>query len=79
MLKNFGRVVGSHVRDVLVCRAVDNRVFITVPLYFEKDFVFQSARVECGELIITGKMPTTLSNTSHQLSASSEVSCPELR
>jgi len=68
----------SHTRDVSVLHAIDKRVFITVPLYFEKGMIFQSARVECGELIIEGKMPT-LSNTPHQPSASLEVSHHELR
>jgi len=78
MLKNVGQVVMSHIRDVSVLHAIDKRVFITVPLYFEKGMIFQSARIECGELIIQGKMPT-LSNTHHQPSASLEASHHELQ
>ena len=55
----------SHVRDVSVLHAIDKRVFITVPLYFEKGMIFQSARIECGELIIEGKMPTKPLNTTN--------------
>jgi len=78
MLKNVARVVMSHVRDVSVIHAIDKRVFITVPLYFEKGMIFQSARIDNGELIILGKLPT-LNSTSHQPSASLEVSHHELR
>jgi len=63
----------SHTRDVSVLHAIDKRVFITVPLYFEKGMVFQSARVECGELIIEGRLPTASSNTQHPSSVSSEA------
>jgi hypothetical protein len=73
MLKNGVRMLMSHTRDVSVLHAIDKRVFITVPLYFEKGMIFQSARVECGQLIIEGKMPTALSNTRHQPSVSSEA------
>jgi hypothetical protein len=79
MLKNVGQVVMSHIRDVSVLHAIDKRVFITVPLYFEKGMIFQSARIECGELIIEGKMPKPLSNTHHQPSASLEASHHELQ
>jgi hypothetical protein len=78
MLKNVARVVMSHVRDVSVIHAIDKRVFITVPLYFEKGMIFQSARIDNGELIILGKLPT-LSNTFHRPFASLEVSHHELR
>lgn len=74
MLKNVGQVVMSHIRDVSVLHAIDKRVFITVPLYFEKGMIFQSARIECGELIIEGKMPKSLNNTSHLPSSSLEAS-----
>jgi len=69
----------SHTRDVSVLHAIDKRIFITVPLYFEKGMIFQSARIECGELIIQGVLPTALNNTQHQASVSSEVSHHELR
>jgi hypothetical protein len=78
MLKNGVRMIMSHTRDVSVLHAIDKRVFITVPLYFEKGLIFQSARVEGDQLIILGKL-STLSNTSHLPSASSEVSHHELR
>lgn len=74
MLKNVGQVVMSHIRDVSVLHAIDKRVFITVPLYFEKGMIFQSARIECGELIIEGKMPKSLNNTSRLPSSSLEAS-----
>jgi hypothetical protein len=57
MLKNVASVVMSHVRDVNIIHAIDKRVFITIPLYFEKGFIFQSARVENGELIVKGVLP----------------------
>jgi hypothetical protein len=79
MFKNVGQVVMSHIRDVSVLHAIDKRVFITVPLYFEKGMIFQSARIECGELIIEGKMPKPLSNTLHPPFASSEASHHELQ
>ena len=72
-------MIMSHTRDASVLHAIDKRIFITVPLYFEKGMIFQSARVECGELIIEGKMPTALSNTHHQPSVSSEVFHHELQ
>jgi len=62
MLKKGFEIAMSHARDVSVLHAIDNRVFITVPLYFEKNFMFQSARVENGELIILGTVPTALNN-----------------
>ena len=46
----------SHVRDVKVVHTITNKVFISVPLYFEKEMIFQSARVQGGELIIEGKI-----------------------
>jgi hypothetical protein len=73
MLKNGVRMIMSHTRDVSVLHAIDKRVFITVPLYFEKGMIFQSARVECGQLIIEGKMPTASSSTQHPPSVSSEA------
>ena len=45
-----------HVRDASVIHAIDKRVFITVPLHFEKNMIIKSARIECGELIIEGKL-----------------------
>jgi hypothetical protein len=73
-MKNGVKLIMSHVRDVKVVHSIDKRVFISVPLYFEKGMIFQSARIDCGELIIEGKMPTqSLSNTSHHPSASSEA------
>lgn len=71
-------MIMSHVRDVKVVHSIDKRVFISVPLYFEKGMIFQSARIDCGELIIEGKMPTPLSNTSQKASSSSEASHHEL-
>jgi len=71
-------MIMSHTRDVSVLHTIDKRVFITVPLYFEKGMIFQSARVEGDQLIILGKLPT-LSNTSRPPSASLEVSHHELR
>jgi hypothetical protein len=78
MFKNVGQVVMSHIRDVSVLHAIDKRVFITVPLYFEKGMIFQSARIECGELIIEGKMPKPLSNTPQNSSASLQLTHHEL-
>jgi hypothetical protein len=49
-------IVGmTHVRDATVL-TMSNKVVISVPLYFEKHFIFQSARVQGGELIIKGKI-----------------------
>lgn len=58
------QIVMSHARDVNVLHAIDNRVFITIPLYFEKNFIFQSARVENGELIVLGTVSTALNSKS---------------
>jgi hypothetical protein len=69
----------SHTRDICVRHAIDKRVFITVPLYFEKGMILQNARIECGELIIEGKMPTASSSTTQQPPAASEVSHHELQ
>ena len=78
-MKNGVKLIMSHVRDVKVVHSIDKRVFISVPLYFEKGMIFQSARIDCGELIIEGKMPTqSLSNTSQKAFSSSEVSHHEL-
>lgn len=52
----LGKVVMSHVRDVRVCHTISDKVFISIPLYFEKGMVFQNARIECGELIVEGKL-----------------------
>ena len=60
----------SHAREVHVIHTITNKVFITVPLYFEKQMTFQSARIECGELIIEGKLkpkPTTLEEPHYKL------------
>ena len=69
----------SHTRDICVQHAIDNRVFITVPLYFEKGMILQSARIENGQLIVLGKLPTALSKATQQSSAVSEVSHRELQ
>ena len=58
MLKNVVRGVMSHIRDVYVVHCIDKRVFISIPLTHEKGMMFQSARIENGELIIQGKMPS---------------------
>jgi hypothetical protein len=79
MLRNGFQYVMSHTRDVSVLHAIDKRIFITVPLYFEKGMILQNARIECGELIIEGKMPTALSNAHHQPSVPSEASHRELQ
>ena len=50
------KAVMTHAREVNVIHTITNKVFITIPLYFEKQMVFQSARIECGELIIEGKL-----------------------
>jgi hypothetical protein len=55
-VRRIAQVAMSHVRDVNVVHTISNKVFITVPLYFEKEMVFQSARVQGGELIIEGKI-----------------------
>ena len=39
--------------------------------YFEKEMIFQSARVQGGELIILGKLPKSKSDVSEQVSHSS--------
>ena len=52
----LGKVVMSHVRDVRVCHTISDKVFISVPLYFEKGMVFQNARISCNELIIEGRL-----------------------
>lgn len=56
MLQNGIRMLMVHVRDASVIHAIDKRVFITVPLHFEKNMIIKSARIECGELIIEGKL-----------------------
>jgi hypothetical protein len=55
-VRRIAQVAMSHVRDVNVVHTISNKVFITVPLYFEKEMIFQSARVQGGELIIEGKI-----------------------
>ena len=55
-VRRIAQVAMSHVRDVNVVQTISNKVFITVPLYFEKEMIFQSARVQGGELIIEGKI-----------------------
>jgi hypothetical protein len=52
----LGKVVMTHVRDVRVCHTITDKVFISVPLYFEKGMVFQNARISCNELIIEGRL-----------------------
>jgi hypothetical protein len=58
MLKNVIGLI-HHIRDVSVIHAIDKRVFITVPLTNEKGFVIKNTRIECGQLIIEGKLPET--------------------
>lgn len=53
-VRRIAQVAMSHVRDVKVIHTISNKVFITVPLYFEKGMIFQSARVQGDELIIEG-------------------------
>jgi len=55
-VRRIAQVAMSHVRDVKVIHTISNKVFISVPLYFEKGMIFQSARVQGGELIIEGKI-----------------------
>jgi len=55
-VRRIAQVAMSHVRDVKVVHTITNKVFISVPLYFEKEMIFQSARVQGGELIIEGKI-----------------------
>ena len=55
-VRRIAQVAMSHVRDVKVVHTISNKVFISVPLYFEKGMIFQSARVQDGELIIEGKI-----------------------
>jgi len=55
-VRRIAQVAMSHVRDVKVIHTISNKVFISVPLYFEKGMIFQSARVQDGELIIEGKI-----------------------
>ena len=55
-VRRIAQVAMSHTRDVSVIHTISNKVFITVPLYFEKEMIFQSARVQRGELIIEGKI-----------------------
>jgi hypothetical protein len=55
-VRRIAQVAMSHVRDVKVVHTISNKVFISVPLYFEKEMIFQSARVQGGELIIEGKI-----------------------
>ena len=55
-VRRMAQVAMSHVRDVKVVHTISNKVFISVPLYFEKGMIFQSARVQDGELIIEGKI-----------------------
>lgn len=70
-VRRIAQVAMSHVRDVNVVHTISNKVFITVPLYFEKEMIFQSARVQGGELIILGKLPKSKSDVSEQVSHSS--------
>lgn len=55
-VRRIAQVAMSHARDVNVIHTISNKVFITIPLYFEKEMIFQSARVRGGELIIEGKI-----------------------
>jgi len=55
-VRRIAQVAMSHVRDVNVVHTISNKVFISVPLYFEKGMIFQSARIQDGELIIEGKI-----------------------
>jgi len=66
MLKNVVRGVMSHIRDVYVVHCIDKRVFISIPLTHEKGMMFQSARIENGELIIQGKMPIKSQSVNNQ-------------
>jgi len=52
----LGKVIMTHVRDVRVCHTITDKVFISVPLYFEKGMVFKNARISCNELIIEGRL-----------------------
>jgi len=62
----------THVRDATVL-TMSNKVVISVPLYFEKHFIFQSARVQGSELILEGSnqhkgdlsIPDALEQVSH--------------
>ena len=71
MLKNAFRAIMSHTRDATVLHAIDNRIFITIPLYSEKSMIIQSTRIENGQLIILGKLPKSKSDVSEQVSHSS--------
>jgi hypothetical protein len=55
-VRRIAQVAMSQTRDVHVVHTIANKVFITVPLYFEKGMIFQSARVQGSELIIEGKI-----------------------
>jgi hypothetical protein len=55
-IRRIAQVAMSHTRDVNVTHTITNKIFISVPLYFEKGMIFQSARVQGGELIIEGKI-----------------------
>jgi len=59
-MNNVQRAIMTHTREVYVIHTITNKVFITIPLYFEKQMIFQSARIECGELIIEGKLKSNL-------------------
>jgi len=55
-VRRMAQVAMSHARDVKVIHTISNKVFITVPLYFEKGMIFQNAWIQDGELIVEGKI-----------------------
>ncbi len=55
-VRRMAQVAMSHARDVKVIHTISNKVFITVPLYFEKGMIVQNAWIQDGELIVEGKI-----------------------
>ena len=69
MLRRYGNVVMSHVRDSQVFHTVDSRVFFEIPLYGEKNLEILNVSVDNNRISIKTRI--------RQTSASAEQTPPD--